>query len=161
MPIIGHTTGRTVALGRAPQPVGVSFLPSAVQGRSAESPQNGFQRPVIRAVFAFGSGPISINGQLAAIGPGLARLLGRLLRPQSAAGRLVQTWSVNYLLDEFLNYIDPAPYSFVNFTQARQIAAKAAARFYRAYFNSSGDGNVSVVFFPENEPGLDLLKWDP
>jgi hypothetical protein len=161
MPSFAHSTGNTSSAGRATRPVGVSFLRSAVQGRTVESPQTGFQRPVINAVFAFGSGPVSINGHLNAIGPAAARLLARLLRPQTGAGRLVQTWTVNYLVDEFLQLIDPSPFSFVNFTTARQIAAKAATRFYRAYFSSTGEGNVSVVFIPTNEPGIDLLTWDP
>jgi len=156
-----HSTGNSSTAGRVTRPAGVAFLPTAVQGRLAETPQTGFQRPTIRAVFAFGSGPVSINGQLNAIGPALTRLLARLLRPQTGAGRLVQTWSVNYLVDEFLQLIDPSPFSFFNFTTARQIAAKAATRFYRGYFSSTGDGNLSVVFFPENQPQLDLLKWDP
>jgi len=156
-----HSTGNSSTAGRVTRPAGVAFLPTAFQGRLAESPQTGFQRPVVDAVFAFGSGPVSINGHLNAIGPAVARVLGRLLRPQTGAGRALQTWTVNYLLDEFLDAFDPAPFSFVNFTRARQIAAKAATRFYRAYFNKTGDNNFSVVFIPSSEPGIDLLTWDP
>lgn len=161
MPVVGGVGFSAVSFGRSIARPGVAFLPTATQGRLQESPATGFIRPTIRAVVPVDGGNVSIGGNLAAIGPALGGLLRRLLIPRTGLGRVVQTVTVNYVLDELLSLADPLPFSFLNIRQARQFAVKAAIRFYRAYATVGPDGNVSVVFAPENEPGLDLLKWDP
>lgn len=161
VPVLGSFATPTTSLGRAPSRPGLAFLPTATQGRLSESPQTGFLRPTIRAVVPGDGVALSVVGTLGAVGPLLGRLLGRLLVPRTGVGRAVQTIGVNWALDELLALADPLPFSFLNVTKARQFAVKAAIRFYRAYATVTSDNNVSVVFVPENEPGLDLLKWDP
>lgn len=166
MPVVGPLGSGVVARGtnvarQANAGPGLAFLPTAVQGRVGESPQVGFLRPVVHAVFWTEEGAYSFSGQLASVGVPLREILKRLVVPRTGVGRAVQSLGVNYVLDQLFAALDPEPFGSYAFLKARQYAAKAATRFYRSYFTALDDGNVSVVFFPESEPQLDILKWDP
>jgi len=112
-------------------------------------------------VFYVGNIGFSFSGLLGNIGPNIGRVISRVLLPRTALGRAVQSLSLNAILNEIFDQLDPDIYSTVGFIQARQFAVAAATKFYRAYYSVTGDNNLSVVFFPEAEAHLDLLKWDP
>jgi len=115
-----------------------------------------FIGPIIRAVVWYGNRAFSTMAPLFNAETRLGRTFINLFGPFSVP---VQT-SKTIALDTVAEIITHAfghwvAHDFVEWAKHK------AVQYYRAYEQRQADGNVSVVFIPDNDQRIDLLKWDP